>query len=207
MTLADAMAALRKNDAIETPAAGTGYGWRDILMEQIGLSRQEYKILTDSSISLAELYGYPAGQTDAATVAKLLNVQTFCDRCGISFADLVSILRTQFINANAYLIPMIDALKVGFDVLQLLQRGAITPEDFLANYLPQGAAAPNAALYGGDIVRWIVDEGRYAQITGLITVSNPVDPADLCSLVNLVFRNAKAPILYVWPASFAYGES
>ena len=44
-------------------------------MEQMGLSRQEYKILTDSSISLAELYGYPAGETDAETVDKLSNVQ------------------------------------------------------------------------------------------------------------------------------------
>jgi hypothetical protein len=192
-TLADAMASLRVNDAFEGPAAGTGYGWRDILMEQIGLSRQEYKILTDSSISLAALYGYPGGQSDAATAAKLVNVQTFCDRCGISFADLVSILRTQFINANDHLIPMIDALKVGFDVLQMLQTGAITPADFRTSYLPQGAAAPNGDLYGGDIVRWIVDETRYAEIMGLITINNLVDQKDLCSLVNLQLRNTKPP--------------
>ena len=40
-----AMERLRKTDDLERGA--NPYGWRDILMEEIGLSRAEYEILTD----------------------------------------------------------------------------------------------------------------------------------------------------------------
>src|SRR4029077_10787984 len=57
VTLCDAMKALRPSDAVER---GTQlFGWRDILMERLGFSREEYRLLTDSSLGLHELYGYP----------------------------------------------------------------------------------------------------------------------------------------------------
>jgi hypothetical protein len=64
IALSDAMVALRSSDAIER--GSSTYGWRDILMEQLGLSRAEYQILTDSSLGLAQLYGYPTGAAGRA---------------------------------------------------------------------------------------------------------------------------------------------
>jgi hypothetical protein len=48
------MAALHVRDA----SAGGGYGWSDILMERVGLSRAEYRLLTDGSLTLREVYGF-----------------------------------------------------------------------------------------------------------------------------------------------------
>ena len=41
------------------------YGWRDILMEKAGFSRQEYRILTDSTLTLKQIYGFDAARPDA----------------------------------------------------------------------------------------------------------------------------------------------
>jgi hypothetical protein len=54
------MEALRKNDALER-ANETEYGWRDILMEELRLNREEYLLLTDHTLPLLDLYGFPPG--------------------------------------------------------------------------------------------------------------------------------------------------
>ena len=56
-----AMERLRKSDDLERGA--NPYGWRDILMEELGLSRDEYEILTDSTaVPLWRMYGFPNGR-------------------------------------------------------------------------------------------------------------------------------------------------
>ncbi len=207
--LADAMYLLRPSDAIEAPTGG--YGWRDILLEQFGCSRQEQQILAnsvigleDQSVSLAQLYGYPAAQSDQDTAAKLSSVPDFAARTGVSYEDLVSILQTSFINPSTYLIPLLEKLNVSFTVLQQLKSGAISPQDFQAKYLPQGTAAPDPADYGGNIAGWILDPARYAQIMSLVTITNtnPADP-DLCSMANLQFKYSDpSPAATLQPADF-----
>ena len=184
IALADAMAALRANDAVERPSA-TAYAWRDILMERLGLSREEYQVLTDSTLTLQQLYGPTLG----ASIGSLSAVQDYARGLGISFDDLLAIVKTRFINPNANLIPLLEALDVPFTTLAALKNGTLPggAPAFLA-LLPTGAAAPNPANYGGDIVAWVTDTTRYAQIMGLIILTNPTDPADLCSIDGLQFR-------------------
>jgi GH18 family chitinase len=179
--LQDAMAALRPSEALERGAAA--YGWRDILMEQIGLSRLEYGILTDSTLKLQVLYGYPT-LSDADVITALSGVQEYARRAGVTYDYLFSILKTRFINPARDLIPRLERLDVPFATLQALKNGAITPAAFLA-HLPAGI---DPGEYGGDIVKWVTDPKNYPRIMGLITVSNPTNSTDLCSAAALQLR-------------------
>jgi hypothetical protein len=182
--LEDAMAALRPTEAIDRGATAA-YAWRDIVMEQAGFSRPEYQILTDSSLTLQQLYGYP-NLSGAALITALSSFQDFSRRTGVSYDDLISILKTRFVNPNCVLIPKLERLNVPFATLQQLKNNGITPAAFLA-LVPAGV---DASQYGGDIVAWVTNPANYANIMGLITVSNPTDPGDLCSGDQLQFRYA-----------------
>lgn len=184
LQLPDVMTALRPGDALERGAAA--YGWRDILMEQLGLSRPEYQILTDSTLTLQQLYGYP-GLSDAAVITALSGVQAFSRRVGVSYDDLLAILQTRFINPNATLIPRLERLGVPLTTLQALKDGTLTPAAFTA-LLPAGL---DLSEYGNDVVSWVTNAANYARIMGLITIANPSNSGDLCSLAGLQFRYAK----------------
>jgi Neuraminidase-like domain/Salmonella virulence plasmid 28.1kDa A protein len=52
------MEVLRKNESLDR-ANQNDYGWRDILMEELRISRSEYALLTDRTQTLQQVYGYP----------------------------------------------------------------------------------------------------------------------------------------------------
>jgi len=189
IALADVMAALRANDAIER-SSPTTFGWRDILMEQIGLSREEYRLFTDSTLGLHGLYGY-SSQTEAAALATLQkqNLQDFSRRTGVSYDDLFSIIQTQFINPNSILIPTLQQLNMPFSTLQQLQNGTLTPTAFTA-LLPIGI---DPREYGGTsltdmgaIATWV--KNNYTRIMTIIAYEDPSASPDLCSATNLMLR-------------------
>ena len=70
--LHEAMERLRAHDHLEraNDVTESAYGWQDILMERLQLSRPEYAILTDSSTPLQRLYGESPS----------LNIEAFIDR-------------------------------------------------------------------------------------------------------------------------------
>ncbi|HEY5022378.1 MAG TPA: hypothetical protein VII30_07830, partial [Gemmatimonadaceae bacterium] len=184
--LADAMTSLRTTDDLDYSGSAL-YGWRDILMEELGLSRPEYKLLTDSTLTLQQLYGYPAATSDAAVIDALSNAEVFVRRLSLEANDLVKILGTRFINAGAGLIPALTKLSVTFEALLEVSNGTMDAPTFLA-LLPTGTAAPDPASFGGDIVAWIV--ANQADIMRLIVMSNPTNPSDLCNLSELRLRYA-----------------
>ena len=188
--LANAMAVLRPSDAIER--AANSYGWRDILMEQIGLSRQEYRILTDSNLSLAALHGYPSAQSDDATIPYLSFVTNYSRRTGVSYDDLIAILQSQFVNPGAALIPRLQTLHVSFSDIQVLKTGGSGAFGAFEALWPTGLSAPNPADFGGktpdDIVNWILRPENYNTIMSLIVIANPTTPTDLCAISDLEFR-------------------
>jgi hypothetical protein len=189
VTLPAVMTALRANDAIER-GGSTVYGWRDILMEQLGLSREEYRIFTDRTIGLRGLYGYTS-LTEAAALALLQNqnLQDFSRRTGVSYDDMFSIVQTRFINPNSTLIGPLEALNMPFTTLQQLENGTITAAAFKAA-LPTGI---DAREYGGTsatnldaIVTWV--KNNYTRIMTIITYTDPSEDPNLCSATNLVLR-------------------
>ncbi len=177
------MEALRKNDSIER-LTDSDYGWRDILMEELCLSRQEYRLLTDHTLTLQELYGYLSTTAINDVRTDLSNAKTFTRITGISYVDLVEILKTRFVNPNSTLIPKLERLGVPFSALQRFRDNQMTEASFLATLAPH----VDASQYGGNIITWVKDDTNYANIMSLITLTNPAGSDDVCSFDKLEFR-------------------
>src|SRR6266542_1304647 len=183
------MERLRKGDDLERGA--NAYGWRDILMEEIGRSRADSEILTDSNaVPLRRMYGFPDGVTAADVIAALSNANQFTRRVGITYEEIVSILMTRFVNPNSDLIPKLERLGVPFATLKAFKDGTITDDDFDA-LLPTGSGAPDPAAYGGDIKAWVKDDANYTRIMALITLTDPTGNPDPCNFDQLEFRYAE----------------
>ena len=93
------------------PGPGGHYGWRDILRSGSACPRPEYRLLTDSTLTLADLYGYPAPPTRRSSPS-CPGLQEFSRRAGVSYADLVAILADHVHQPRQPLIPLLDALAV-----------------------------------------------------------------------------------------------
>jgi hypothetical protein len=177
------MEALRASEDVEHANAAS-YAWRDILMEELGFSRDEYRLLTDRTVTVQELYGFPSGTTEAAALTALKNVKAFARRVGVTYVDLVAILQTSFVNPSSWLIPRLERLGVPFSTLQALQKGTISDADFAAALSP----TVDPADYGGDVKAWVVDKTNFKRIMGLIVIANPKKSTDLCAIDDLELR-------------------
>lgn len=186
-----AMEKLRRHDNLERGAAE--YGWRDILMEELRLSRGEHEVLTDSPASyFLRAYGFPGTSTDPTTtaIATLSNAKAFCRRLEISYEDLVEIVKARFVNPNSDLLPKLERLGVSFGVLKQLKTGALSDAQFNA-LLPTGTLAPDPAEYGGSITAWVKDTTNYSRIMALITLTDVTLQSDPCSFDALELRRAE----------------
>ena len=201
LSLPDLMTRLRDNDSLERGAAAPGggmtvYGWRDILAEQLGLSRPEYQLLTDSAtVSIGDLYGYPAGTTDAAAATALSGLVECSRRTGVCYTDLTCILQTTCINPGAALIPLVNALTVSFTTLQQLNDNTLSAAAFTA-LLPTGL---DTTPYGGDVVSWV--NANYDQIMQLIVIDVAGAPDDT-SQMSLAYANPTTPPTPLLPFDF-----
>jgi peptidoglycan hydrolase-like protein with peptidoglycan-binding domain len=136
--LATVLDDLRAGDAIErTP--GTGYGTRDILMERLGLSRQEHALLTTHTTTLPELYGLATGTTPEQAVTALSNAKAFARQARIGYDDVAALVTTRFVNPNAVLIPALRHLGLAMATLARVHAGTITDPE-LAALLPDGVS-------------------------------------------------------------------
>ena len=183
------MEVLRTSDALEragTPAQPE-YGWRDVFLEELPISRAEYALLTDSARPFWELFGEANGTAEAALLPQLAKAKRFARRIGVSYEELVRVLGTQFVNPNAALIPKLLRLGVPFITLKRLKDGAITDAQFLAAIAPR----LDASEYGGNIAAWVKDAANYSRIMGILTLVDPTaapDAPDLCNFDNLELR-------------------
>ena len=196
VALPDAMIALRASDNLADPSTPTSYGWTDILIEQLGMSRDEFRLFTDTTLQLGDLYGIPkpAALTTAQWNAQVLstlqamNLQDFSRRVGVSYVDLTAILLTQFINPDAVLIPRLQKLNAPFSTLQSLHDNMGTPQSIAAEFIAALPAGLDATQYGGGtpddyqaVINWVVDPKIYPRIMGLITLNNTSGGASDCS--------------------------
>ncbi|MBW8873690.1 MAG: peptidoglycan-binding protein [Acidobacteria bacterium] len=205
--LQDAMEALRKDEILGGTVKLDGdssYDWRDILMEELQLSRAECRLLTEHSLTLLQMYGFPAGTFDDAAMKELAKVKAFSRRVGITYEEAFALLQTRFINPNGWLIPRLERLHVPFATLKALKDGKISDQAF-KDLLPAGL---DLAQYGKDkdVPKWVKDDTNYARIMGLIVVANP-DPAhstDLCSIdfLELRYSNPDTSANFLLPIDF-----
>jgi hypothetical protein len=189
ISLSHAMKVLRKNDDIDRLPSlpSNDYAWRDILMEELHLSRTEYRLLSDRTLTLQQLYGFNPATSIAQVLSTLVNAKTFTRRINISYEDLIEILRTRFINPNSDLIPKLERLGVSFSTLKNFKDGTIT--DAQLDTLLKSEL--DVSQYGGDIKAWIKNDTNYANIMGLIVLINPRGASDLCRFDQLEFRYAE----------------
>jgi hypothetical protein len=122
--LHEVMETLRKDDRLDTSEGPDEppYGWRDIYNEYLLISPKEYEILTDSSASNLPLY---FGENDSMNFDdfnnEYSNAKTFSRKTGITYKQLVEIIKTRFINPDNEILlqaPKGDNRDCGFDTLE-----------------------------------------------------------------------------------------
>ena len=200
-TLPAAMAALRANDALLNETTPTSFGWNDILIEQLAISRDEYRLFTDPDpdLELGDLYGLPAAPPPPLLpplqTLQTMSLQDFSRRLGVSYDDLVSIVSTKFINPNVAITPLLEQLNTSFATLQELNSTLNTPDSIAAQFIATLPAGLNAMQYGGAyptdyqaVVNWVTSPQVFPLLTDLITISNPTGTGDDCSGASLQFR-------------------
>jgi len=178
IALPDAMEALRADDGLVNHDTPTSYGWSDILIEQLGISRDEYLLFTDSSLELGDLYGLP--NATALTNLRTMSVQELCRRLDLSYDDLAAIVQTQYINPNAALIPRLLRLNTPFAGLK-----GLTANSLPAGLDPTQYGGASPTDYGA-VITWIAT--TWPLITDIITISIPDGSPDDCSGANMQLR-------------------
>jgi Neuraminidase-like domain len=199
VSLPDAMAALRSDITAPTPPR---YGWNDILIEQLTISRDEYKIFTDSTQGLGKLYGLlppppPTAAPPPLSVLQQTSLQDFSRRLSVSYDDLILMLKTQFINPGAALIPLIEQLGTTFEAIHGLKATLNTPASTAAAFIQALPAGLDPTPYGGAapddyqaVVDWVTSDAIYDQIMGLVTITSTPGNGNDCSGADLQLRYA-----------------
>jgi len=192
LNLPDAMATLRAGDQLVNQTTPTSFGWLDILIEQLGISRDEYRLFTDPALQLGDLYGLP--DATALTELQAMSLQDLSRRLGVSYDDLSAIVATQFINPNAALLPRLQQLNAPFATLQALHDNLNTPQSIAASFISALPAGLDATQYGGSsptdyqaVVDWVTGPAVYPLIMDIITISDPSGSGD-CSGASLQLR-------------------
>ena len=194
VALPDAMAALRADDELTNSGTPVSYGWSDILIERLGISRDEYRLFTDSSLGLGALWGIPDDESPLI-VLNAMSLRDFSRRLGISYDDLALIVQTQFINPNAVLIPRLTRLNVPFTTLKTLHDTLNTPSSIEASFIASLPAGLDATEYGGTsptdyaaVVAWVTGPAIYPRIMDIITITEQGNTAGDCSGASLLLR-------------------
>lgn len=226
VTLADVLATFSVTVGVDPtgdPTPGVyRYGWRDVLAEKLGLSRAEYAVLTNHDLPemnppnygaavtagcVRRLFAFPDGESAATVTAALKGALEVARRLDVSLAELSDLLRTQFINPAAALIPLAEPLKLEFGKIAELHAGlvanTVTPAQVQALLPAQLDTVP----YGGDVAAWLADPVIYQRLMSLIVIApdslsdaatmglgyadparkdDPVDGVDLVRLARFV---------------------
>ena len=119
-----------------SPVVGSDYGWNDILIERLGLSRDELRVFVDPTLQLGDLVGLP--NASALTKLQNMNIHDLVRRAGITYDNLVAILTTQFVNPAAALIPKLERLGAPFSTIKALRDNPASVGPMFMAALPAG---------------------------------------------------------------------
>lgn len=173
ISLYELMEVMRTSEDLErsapTASDPSPYAWRDIQAERLGLSRLEYELLTDSTLTLAQLYG-------TGSITELSSLQEYSRRTGVAYTDIVSILETRFVNPGSWLLNLVDALDLTYATLESVNAGTMTAAAL-------GAALPPNLVYTDygssgvtGVEAWI--KANFTTIGNLIVIDVGSDPCN-----------------------------
>lgn len=196
------MEQLRTSDDFK--GKNSNYGWRDILIERLGISRKENDILADSgTISLQRLYGEDTAtvddlignlkkievrQADGTTVQRNIgigNAKIFSRMFDLTYEEISELVRCQFVNPHSVLIPKLERLHISFSTIQKIIDGTLNEEKFNA-MLPKNL---DKTAYDRDVIKWLLHNKK--EIMGLIVLSEPSGNEDICNFDTVEFRYAQ----------------
>lgn len=153
--------------------------------ETMGFNEDEYKTITDNIFKkLPEYFGEPAGNTIAQLNTAIANGKTFGRRTGISYEDLVTLLKTNFINPGYIIAPLFQKLQVSLTDLNKFYNGTLSGTALDALIPPEISPAD----YGGDIKQWLTNNKEL--IMGLITLTDVGPQAAECNFAAVELRYA-----------------
>lgn len=153
--------------------------------EAVLTNEQEYKTLTDVTFKKLPLYfGEPENNTIAQLNAAISNGKVFSRRAGVSYEDLVELLKTEFINPGFDLTPAFQKLKLSLVDLQKFYDGVITGPQLDA-MIP---STINPAEYGGNVKNWLTNNRQL--IMGLIMLTDVGPASSECNFADVALRYA-----------------
>jgi hypothetical protein len=153
--------------------------------EALGLNEEEYKTLTDISFkNLPAYFDQPEGNTLAQLNTAISDGKTFSGIVGISYEDLVGLLKTNFINPGYSVVPMFEKLRINLVDLQSFYTGILT-DDQLDTVIPDEI---DPAEFGGDVKQWLRDNQQL--IMELITLTDVGSEAAECNFAEVELRYA-----------------
>lgn len=155
--------------------------------ERLGLSAAEHSILTSTAYRDLPLYvGLPASTSLLSLNDQIADGKTFSRLTEVSYAELVAILRTRFINPGVTLVPALERLTVPLAQLAAWYAGT------LSNAALQGQFPPGLALadYGGNVFGWLTTNRDL--IMRLVVLTDLSDPAEheACDVAKIELRFA-----------------
>jgi len=81
---------------------------------------------------------------------KYSKAKEFSRKTGITYNDLIELIKTQFINPNSHLIPKREKLRIRFADIKKFKGGTLSDENF-ENKIPNGLDRSLRSIYDGDI--------------------------------------------------------
>lgn len=149
--------------------------------EALGLNEEEYKMLT--SIIYQQLPGY-FGHSGNLSIAQLnaaiASGKIFIRTVGISYEELVELLKTDFINPGYKLVPLLEKLHINLPDLHAFYSGKLSTIT-----IPDGIKKSD---YEGDVKEWLKKHQK--SIMGLITLTLTGSEDAPCNLAQLELRYA-----------------
>jgi hypothetical protein len=153
--------------------------------EALALNEDEYRTLTDLTFKkLPEYFGQPQNNTIAQLNAVIANGKTFSRTVGISYEDLVELLKTNFINPGYTLVPLFQKLHISLEDLQKFYVGTLSDAELDA-MIPLEIIP---ADYGGDVKTWLRTNQQL--IMGLIILTDIGSDAAECNFAEVELRYA-----------------
>lgn len=170
-----------------TPNASTA---RALAVESLRISEEEYKVLTgqafDGTAQAVPVHAY-FGYAVPADLEKMSGVREFLARSGVSYLDLVELIKTRFINPHQWTLDFIGKLiassPIGSSAMyakfKQIKAGTLNPagDGDITAMLNAHNAAQGTSITAVDLGAWL--GAHFDELRAVITLFQPNSSCDL----------------------------
>ena len=193
-SFAELLELFRPTDDLFTVAQGSrAYGYADIFVESLGMSRSEHALYTDPSV-LAHwytLYGY---ESEPAAVQELASAMTLADRLDLSYLELAAVVDTGFVNPALNGMVLLRNLDLGVETVIWLEdaakRGTVPKHEIAAVDRILAVKAARFVLDTvADIHGWLDKMWQGGDFDRVLLLAAP--PGSACNFEQTLLQYAK----------------